>query len=148
MTTEDRSIINKFKEEEIAEQTKKTIEASRKRLKYVAKVELLWCQNLATKEDFIQLHDWVMQEFNSDYEKYYRIYSAKGVEDFEDLPDKDRYEYMFLFRKLPIEEQIITSCAEWNEERNRRSESNRQLGWALAVVAGIGYILFKLFGFL
>ena len=114
--------------------------------RYKAQCELLWEKEGAAEKHFDQLHDWVKNRFSNDYEKYYRIYTE--ADNLENMNEEDRREFIDTFYRLPIDEQIRISYQHWSEDKRREEESNRQLGWAVAVVAGIGYILFRLFGFL
>ena len=136
MTSEDRSIINKFKEKEVIEQAKKAGINKQRNLQYAAKCELLWAKEGAIEKDFDQLHDWVKNRFSNNYEKYYRIYTE--ADDFLKMNDEDRREFIDTFHRIPIDEQIRISYEYWTEDKRREETSNRQLGWTVAIVIAAG----------
>ena len=148
MTAEERNIIDKLKREEIIEQQKKDGIDRQRNWRYKAKCELLWEKEGAAEKHFDQLHDWVKNEFSNDYEKYYAIYNRDNCDNFPSRNEHDRIERRRYFNSVPIEEQLNISWDEWNKDLMTTKRSNRQLGWAVAIVLGIGVLLFKSCGFL
>ena len=96
MQTIDRDRIEQIKREQ--------------RSQRIAKVELLWEKEGATKEDLPQLHGWVKGKYKGDYVYYYKKYKNTHIAPF-----------------ISIKKQIDMSFDEWDKEQEQERIRHREL---------------------